>query len=111
LGALVFTVQPRTVFAGDAIAPPVEVTVLNGSGTRDVEFTGSVTIAIARNPGGGTLRGVASAPTLAGVARFLTLIIDRPGVGYTLTATAPDKNSATSILFDVVAATPSAPPR
>lgn len=101
--ALAFTVQPRTIFAGEAMTPAVEVTARDGGGNRDTTLTGSITVAIGANPAGGTLSGTTSATAVAGVATFGGLTIDRPGTGYTLTAAASGATGATSTAFNVAA--------
>src|SRR5947208_1644029 len=54
---LSFTQQPSTTVAGVAISPTVQVTALDAAGNPVPGFTGSVTIALGNNPGGGTLGG------------------------------------------------------
>ncbi len=64
-------------------------------------FRHVVTIAIGDNPVGGTLTGVTKVKPVAGVATFEDLSINRPGVGYTLVASAAQAASVTSDLFDI----------
>jgi hypothetical protein len=104
--ALVFSVQPTTAVAGAAITPAVQVTAQDGSGNTATGFTGSITVAIATNPGGGTLAGTATVAAVAGVASFANLSINRVGTGYTLTATGA--GSATSSAFNITAGTAAA---
>src|SRR5207249_4233129 len=52
---VVFTVQPSSTTAGEAIAPAVEVTVLDAQGNTATGFSGDITVAIGTNAGGGTL--------------------------------------------------------
>jgi len=54
---LVFTVQPTSTAAGASITPAVEVTARDANGNTATGFTGSVTLAIGTNTGGGTLSG------------------------------------------------------
>src|SRR5207245_1302242 len=56
---LVFTVQPSNATAGLAITPAVRVTAQDALGNTATGFTGTVTVAIGTNPGGGTLAGTA----------------------------------------------------
>jgi hypothetical protein len=45
-----------------------------------------VRVSIATNPSGGKLSGKTTVAAVAGVATFLGLKIDKPGIGYTLQA-------------------------
>ena len=103
--SLAFTIPPRTILAGEAM-PTVEVVARRGSGGPDTSFVGSITLSIGANPGGGALSGATRASAAAGVARFGGLTINRPGVGYTLIATASGAGSATSARFNVSDPTP-----
>src|SRR5207253_2494150 len=82
--ALVFTGEPTNAVAGAAITPAVQVTVEDGLGNTVTSFTANVTVAIATNPGGGTLAGTATVAATAGVATFSNLSINKTGTGYTL---------------------------
>jgi hypothetical protein len=55
-----------------------------------------VTVAIGSNPGAGLLSGTVTLNASGGVASFSNLSIDRPGIGYTLTATSPGITPSTS---------------
>lgn len=98
-----FVVEPTDVTAGEAIAPAVVVTLLSAAG-NPVAYAGiPITLAIGTNPSTGSLAGTTTVNTAAdGTATFPNLSIDRAGVGYTLVATSPDLNSATSNLFNVL---------
>jgi hypothetical protein len=98
---LSFTVQPNDVDPGAIVTPAVEVTALNEFGVVDVDYTGDITIAIANNPGGGTLSGTTTVSPTLGVAQFSDLSIDLAGAGYTLSATASELEPATSTPFNV----------
>src|SRR6202011_6170305 len=67
--------------------------------------TASVTVAIGTNPSGGTLSGTLTRAAVSGVATFGNLSIDKPGIGYTLTAASTGLTGATSSTFDIGAAT------
>ncbi|HEY6224672.1 MAG TPA: hypothetical protein VIW26_12875, partial [Gemmatimonadales bacterium] len=99
---LVFTVQPSTTNAGAAITPAVQVAARDAFGNTATGFTGTITVAIGNNPGGGGLAGTKSLPAVAGVATFTDLSIARIGSGYTLTAKATGLISATSNPFDIL---------
>src|SRR3989441_1099337 len=98
---LVFTVQPSNATAGLAITPAVRVTAQDALGNTATGFTGTVTVAIGTNPGGGTLAGAASVAAVSGVATFSNLSINKVGSGYTLTAAATGPAGMTSTPFDV----------
>src|SRR5207247_2585328 len=54
---LVFSVQPSNAAAGAAIAPAVQVTAQDAQGNTATQFSGSVTVTLGTNLGGGTLSG------------------------------------------------------
>src|SRR5439155_53311 len=103
---LVFTVQPGTTTAGSPITPAVQVTALDVFGNPVTSFAGSVTVAIARNPGGGTLSGATTAAAVSGVASFGNLTVNRTGSGYALTARTAGLAGGTSNPFDITSAAP-----
>ena len=72
-------------------------------GNTVTSFTGNVTVALGSNPSGGVLAGNTTMAAVNGVASFATLSVNRTGIGYTLTATAPDLTGATSATFSVTA--------
>jgi len=84
-------------------AGPVKVEVLNASGQPVTNSTASITIAITptANPGSGTLSGTTTISAAYGIASFSGLSINQSGIGYTLTATSPGMNSATSADFTI----------
>jgi uncharacterized repeat protein (TIGR03803 family) len=77
-----------------------EVLALDANGNIDPTFNGSVTLALANNPGGANLAGTLTATASDGVASFSGLTIDKPGAGYTLQATTPGLPSMTSFPFN-----------
>src|SRR5262249_16311274 len=50
----------------------------------DPNYNGSVTLALAANPGGATLGGPLTGQVSRGVATFSKLTLDKPGTGYAL---------------------------
>jgi hypothetical protein len=96
---LVFTTQPGNTDAGASFG--VVVTARDAQGSTASGFTGTVTVAIGTNPGGGTLSGTKSVSAVAGVATFSGLSINKAASGYTLTATASGMASAVSAPFDI----------
>lgn len=103
--ALRFTAQPQSAQTGASIGT-ITVAAVDSTGVTVSDFSGTVTIAIATNPGGGTLSGTASAGTVSGVATFSGLAIDKAGNGYTLTATTLGLAGATSASFNITAPPP-----
>jgi hypothetical protein len=69
-------------------------------GNVDTRFSGNVTLALLKNPGGATLGGPLTATAVGGQADFSGLTINNPGSGYTLQA-AGGNLTATSTAFDV----------
>src|SRR5262249_12133771 len=100
---LAFQAQPPGLVAGANPASAVSVTTIDGFGNPVTGAAGTVRLAIASNPGGGTLRGPPVASLVQGVATFAAFSIDRAGAGYTLQASASGLAPATSARFDVVA--------
>ncbi len=99
-----FSVQPSTTPAGGTIAPAVKVRVLDANGRLVTSANLAVTLAIATNPGGGTLSGTLTVNAVNGVATFSVLSVSKAGVGYTLRATAGSLTEAISASFDVFSA-------
>ncbi|HEV8265630.1 MAG TPA: hypothetical protein VGQ06_11840 [Gemmatimonadales bacterium] len=94
---LLFSTQPTVTTAGAAITPAVQVRAADAQGKTVTTFTGTVSLDIDANPGGGTLAGNTNASAVAGVASFPGLSINKSGSGYTLAAHAtglPDEVSA-----------------
>ena len=96
-----FTVQPSTAQAGAAITPAIQVAVRDAGGNLVSTATTSITLAIAANPGGGTLSGTNPVTAVSGIAQFANLTISKSGVGYTLVATAPGLAPDTSTGFSI----------
>ena len=103
---VVVTAQPpSSVTAGSSFG--LAVAIEDSSGVVDTSFNGTVAVALASNPGGGTLGGTLSATATNGVATFSDLTLDRAGIGYTLHVTGTGLIPTTTSAFDVtpVAAT------
>jgi streptogramin lyase len=80
---LVVTVQPpSSVTAGSAFGLTVEAE--DSSGNLLSSFNGTVTVALATNPGGATLGGTLSVTASGGVAMFSGLSLTTAASGYTL---------------------------
>ena len=99
--ALFFTVQPSNTETGTSITPAVRVTARDVYGNTATSFGGSMTMAIANNPGGGTLSGTRTVTAASGVGTFSDLKIDRAGDGYTLAVSASGLTGAQSAPFNV----------
>src|SRR5262249_45115364 len=67
----------------------------------DPLFTGSVSLALASNPGGATLGGGTTMNAAAGVAAFTGLTLDKAAVGYTIRATSTGQPQAPTNAIDV----------
>ena len=99
---LAFIGQPTTVTAGNAISPAVRVAARDDAGNTVTSYTGTITLALAANPSGGTLSGTMTATAVNGVATFSNLRIAKAGAGYSLGATASGLAGATSSTFSVI---------
>jgi len=106
---LVFTSEPQSATAGQPL-PTVQAAAQDDAGAITTGFIGSVSIAIAANPSGGSLSDTTTVSAVNGVATFHRLTIDKPGQGYTLRAVAPGTTlaAADSKPFDVAAPPPPA---
>ena len=100
---LVIATQPSTsVTAGDTLGLTVDVE--DRLGDLITGYNGSVTVALANNPGSGTLGGTLTATVADGVATFSDLTLVTAGIGYTLQVSGGTLMDATSILHLVSAA-------
>ena len=99
---LVFSVEPSSTTAGAGISPAVQVSALDANNNVATSFTGTVTVTIGTNPGGGTLGGTTGVAAVQGVATFPGLHIDRAAAGYTLGAAAGGLVPASSAAFDIL---------
>ena len=95
-----FVTQPTNSTVNQDITPPVTVQLVDSGGNPVATSGASVTLALGNNSGSGTLSGTLTEPTNAsGVATFSDLSINRPGFGYTLTASSTGLTGATSNPF------------
>ena len=99
---LVFIAQPASAGASAAMTPALQVAAHDAHGNRTTDFTGAVTVAIAANPGGGTLAGTTTVAALSGVATFADLVIDKSAPGYTLQATTAALSAALSAPIEII---------
>jgi hypothetical protein len=100
---LAFTTQPTTTTAGAPI-PTIRVSAEDGAGQTQSSFAGRVTVALAANPGAGTLAGTLTVAAVSGVATFSDLRIDKPASGYTISGAASGAQAATSAAFAILPA-------
>jgi uncharacterized delta-60 repeat protein len=85
-GQLVVTQQPpASLTAGTPFGLTVEAE--DSSGTLESSFNGTVTVALASNPGNATLGGTLSVTASQGVATFSGLTLTAAASGYTLVVT------------------------
>jgi len=96
-----FSVQPTTSTAGQALSPAVEVEIRDAGGNLVTSARDAVTLAIAANPGTGTLAGTKTVTAVNGIASFSGLWINKAAAGYTLMATSGTLTSATSSAFAI----------
>jgi len=102
--SLQFVIQPGAAIAGEALAPAIDVEVLDVGG-NPVTSTPTVTLALS---GSVTLHGTATVTVVGGHATFTDLSVEKVGTGYTLTASSAGVTPVTSQAFDVAAAAPAA---
>src|SRR3989475_8190522 len=89
--------------AGQPISPPVQVTVQDSAGRVTLRDT-LVTLSLAANPSGDSLRGKKQVRSVNGVATFAELRLDKADSGYTLIAPAPNLPPDPSAAFSVIPA-------
>ena len=80
---------PASVAAGSSFGLTVDVD--DASGNLFTSFNGTVTVALANNPGGATLGGTLSVTASQGVATFSGLTLTKAASGYTLTVSSRDR--------------------
>jgi hypothetical protein len=101
---LTFEDQPVDTAANEDIGwedGPLDVRAQNAQGTPIPNL--AVTMSIGSNPSGGTLSGTLTRVTNAlGIATFDDLSINNAGADYTLVASAPNVDTATSVSFDII---------
>src|SRR5437588_5350314 len=99
---LAFLSQPPATTEGAvAMAPAVRLAVQDALGTTVPGATSAVTVALGANPTAATLTGTTTVQAVNGIAIFGDLGVDRPGSGYTVTASAAALAGAASTPFSV----------
>ena len=77
------------------------MTAEDASGNVASSFTGTVTLALANNPGAAALGGTVTATAVNGVATFSGLTLNKAGTGDTIQATSTGLPAATTQAFNV----------
>ena len=103
---LVVLTQPTNTAPNVAINPAIEVAVTDASGNVVNTAFVSVTLTLGAGSPAGTLSGPTSASTVSGVASFAGAKLNLVGNGYTLVASATGLSSATTAVFNILAAGP-----
>src|SRR5436190_1339127 len=98
-----FSSPPSSARAGEPINPPVQVTVRDSAGHVTLRDT-LVILSLGANPTGDSLRGDTVAHSVNGVATFVNVRLKKAGIGYKLTAAAPELHPDTSRAFSVMPA-------
>ncbi|MDG2535816.1 Ig-like domain-containing protein [Sphingomonas sp. HITSZ_GF] len=101
---LAFQQQPTNAVSQVSITPSITVRILDASNNLVSSSTAQVTLAIANNPGSGTLSGTTTVTASGGVATFTGLSINKVGTGYTLSASSSGLTGATSNAFNITPA-------
>jgi len=100
-----FQTRPHDEMAGGTLGSPyIQLRAEDTGGNLVTSFTGLVTVAIAANPGGGTLSGMTTVAAVGGLATFSDLSIDKVGTGYTLSFSADGLLGVTSATFNITPA-------
>ncbi|WP_164016793.1 beta strand repeat-containing protein [Pyxidicoccus trucidator] len=100
--SIAFVTQPASAAVDVALAPAVQVRLVDAHGNAATGSTDSVTLALGTNTTGATLGGTVTVAAVEGVATFADLSVDRVGA-YTLAASGPGLDGATSESFDIAA--------
>jgi hypothetical protein len=93
---LVTTQPPASILTNVGFG--LVVTLEDALGNLATAYNGAVNVALANNPGGGSLHGTVTVAAVNGVATFAGLSLDKPGSGYTLRVTASNLTATTSAM-------------
>ena len=99
--ALGFVQQPTTTAYTQTISPAVTVQGQDSVGNLITDFGNTVTLALTGGTAGAVLGGTLTANPTGGVATFGNLSIDKPGLSYSLSASAPGVSTAASSSFHI----------
>ena len=102
---LVLSAQPPpSVTAGNGFG--LAVLIEDSFGNVETAFEGTVSLALANNPGGASLDGRLTTTAIGGVAGFSGLTIDQSGSDYTISVTSAGLPAALSSAFSITPASP-----
>jgi hypothetical protein len=99
---LAFIHQPTDAAVGGSISPAVTVAIEDAEGNIVTTLTEAIMVVICNNPSGAALRGTNVVNAVNGVATFTNLYIDKPGTGYTLSASTPCGMVGSSNPFNII---------
>ncbi len=99
---VVTTQPPSSATAGSGFS--LTVAAEDGLGNVVTTYGGSVSLALAANPGGATLGGASTGTAQAGVMTFTGLTLNKAALGYTLAASGGSLTAATTNSITIVAA-------
>lgn len=105
-----FVVQPTAAAQGANVAPSVQVAVQDAGGNTVTSAAPSISVALTSGTGGtsgsgAVLGGTLSQAAVSGIASFADLSVDRPGTGFTLTASSAGLTNGVSSAFTINGAT------
>jgi hypothetical protein len=100
----VSTAPPTTVYVGNRFT--LAFFSEDASGNIDSLYNGPVTLSLGANPSGATLSGTLTVNAVNGVALFTNVVLDKPGSGVTINATANGLTQGTTHTFTVAAVPP-----
>jgi len=103
---LVVTGQPSDAVAGVPLAPAVTLEVQDEFGNLVADDASLVTVALGTNAGGATLGGQTGVEAVNGKITLDNLLLDRTGVGYTLSVSCAGLAGALTLPFDVLPSLP-----
>jgi hypothetical protein len=98
---LVFTSQPSSTPATQAMATNVIVQAEDGVGAVDTSFNDVITLSLSTNPDGASLTGNFSVSAINGIATLNNLAVDKADTGYVLMATSGALTAAFSVKFTI----------
>ena len=99
---LVFSQQPSGGIGGTNFGTQPVVKIEDAGDNTVTSSSASITLAIGTNPGDGTLSATVNPVSASsGVATFAGVKIDKPGMGYVLTASSSGLTGATSAAFNI----------
>lgn len=106
---LAFVKQPTSAIAATAIAPAIEVDLLdaNDNNVHGEDSGTPISLYLIAGTAGATLGGTTTVTSAVGEAMFTDLTVDLAGTGYRLAAVAGDLMPGASDPFDITAGGPS----